>query len=248
MSYCPTRASHALLIGLEYILSEVVVCCLSIAQRAPVWERESRSVPQVRPYGRTVMKSGLRWSATWLKEAAFCYRWPIGHWVLAAGIDRFPITMPDHADSSGFVVRISPRGNPDERVVVDGVPISGHTGPLIGSVTTGCLITVWNVIAEFLRRRGNSKPIVIMGHSSCSWVERSRSSYSSIMNDNIIVDPRSHDFTRTNLSASPPFLTRLCRRLIVRYLEYEQREHKLIRSISGEHEIQDLNWFSPFRK
>jgi hypothetical protein len=40
MSYCPIRASRALLIEPEYVLSKVVVCCLSIAQRAPVLEWE----------------------------------------------------------------------------------------------------------------------------------------------------------------------------------------------------------------
>jgi hypothetical protein len=45
MSYCSVRASHALLIELKYILSEVVVHCLSISQYALVWEWEPRSVP-----------------------------------------------------------------------------------------------------------------------------------------------------------------------------------------------------------
>jgi hypothetical protein len=40
MSCCSIQASRALLIELEYILFDVVVCCLSIAQRAPVWEHE----------------------------------------------------------------------------------------------------------------------------------------------------------------------------------------------------------------
>jgi hypothetical protein len=41
MSCCHIWASCALLIGLEYVLSEVVVSCLSIAQHAPIleWER-----------------------------------------------------------------------------------------------------------------------------------------------------------------------------------------------------------------
>jgi hypothetical protein len=59
MSCCPIRASRALLIGTEHVLSEVVVRCLSIAQRAPVLEREPRFVPRVRPCGRTVLTSGL---------------------------------------------------------------------------------------------------------------------------------------------------------------------------------------------
>jgi hypothetical protein len=64
MSCCPIQACRALLIGPEYILFEAVVRCLSIAQHAPVLEREPQFVPQVRPYGRTVLKSGMRWSAT----------------------------------------------------------------------------------------------------------------------------------------------------------------------------------------
>jgi hypothetical protein len=64
MSCCSVQASRALLIGLEYIFSGVVVHCLSIAQRAPIQEREPQSILQVRPYGQTVLKSGLMWSAT----------------------------------------------------------------------------------------------------------------------------------------------------------------------------------------
>jgi hypothetical protein len=45
MTCCSVRASRALLIGSEYVLTEVAVCCLSIAQRAPVLEREPRFVP-----------------------------------------------------------------------------------------------------------------------------------------------------------------------------------------------------------
>jgi hypothetical protein len=40
MPCCPVRAHRALHIGSEYVLSEVLVCFLSIAQRAPVLERE----------------------------------------------------------------------------------------------------------------------------------------------------------------------------------------------------------------
>jgi hypothetical protein len=40
MSCFPVRTSCALLIGPRYVLSEVVVRCLSITQRAPVVERE----------------------------------------------------------------------------------------------------------------------------------------------------------------------------------------------------------------
>jgi hypothetical protein len=59
MSCSPVWSSRALLIGYEYILFEVMVCCLSIAQYAPILEREPQFVPQVRPCGQ----SGLRWSA-----------------------------------------------------------------------------------------------------------------------------------------------------------------------------------------
>jgi hypothetical protein len=64
MSCCPIQACRALLIGPEYILFGVAVRCLSIAQHAPVLEREPQFVPQAQPYGRTVLKSGLSWSAT----------------------------------------------------------------------------------------------------------------------------------------------------------------------------------------
>jgi hypothetical protein len=47
--------------------------------------------------------------------------------------------MPDHTDSLGFIVRISLRANPDDRVVVDGVPIGGRAGPSIEFVVAGCL-------------------------------------------------------------------------------------------------------------
>jgi hypothetical protein len=138
MSCCSVQASRALLSGSGYVLSEVVVCCLSIVQHAPVLKREPRSVPQVRPYGRTVLKSRLRWSTTWWRGAAFWRRRPVDHWVLAGwincwvltgGIDYFLIATPNHDDYSGFVVRISLRTNSDDWVVVDGVLIDGHAGP-----------------------------------------------------------------------------------------------------------------------
>jgi hypothetical protein len=49
MSCCPVRASLALLIRLEHVPAEVVVRYLSIAQRTPILDRESRSVQLVRP-------------------------------------------------------------------------------------------------------------------------------------------------------------------------------------------------------
>jgi hypothetical protein len=109
MSCCPDRASPALLIGMNIFFSEVVVCYLSIAQRALVLEREPRFVPLVRPYGRIVLKFGLRWSATGWRRAAFYRCWPIDHWVLVRGIDRFLIATLDQTDFLGLVVRISLR-------------------------------------------------------------------------------------------------------------------------------------------
>jgi hypothetical protein len=64
MSCCSIQASRALLIGFEYVLSEVVMHCLSIAQCALVLERELLSVSQVQPCVQTVLKSGLMWSVT----------------------------------------------------------------------------------------------------------------------------------------------------------------------------------------
>jgi hypothetical protein len=49
--------------------------------------------------------------------------------------------MPDHADSSGFIVRFLLRANPDDRVVVDGVLISGRAGPSIRFFVAGGLTT-----------------------------------------------------------------------------------------------------------
>jgi hypothetical protein len=175
MSCCPVPSSRALLIGPGCILSEVVVCCSSIAPCAPVLEREPRFIPQSRPCGRTVLKSRLRWSAN---EG-------IDRWVLAGGIEPFSIAAPDHADSSGFVVRISIRANLDDRVVIDGVLIGSRAGSSIKFVVTDCLTTAWNIVAEFSRPRWNLKPIVVVHHSSCSWVECSRSSSSPVVNDSV---------------------------------------------------------------
>jgi hypothetical protein len=62
--------------------------------------------------------------------------------VLARGIYHFTIAMPYHANSSGFIVRISLRANPDDWVVIDGVSINGHARPSIGFVVADCLIAV----------------------------------------------------------------------------------------------------------
>jgi hypothetical protein len=61
--------------------------------------------------------------------------------VLAGGIDRFPIAMPYHADSSGFIIQISLRANPDDWIVTNGVLIGGRVGLSIGFVVVGCLTT-----------------------------------------------------------------------------------------------------------
>jgi hypothetical protein len=115
MSCCLVRACRALLIGPEYIIFEAAVRCLSIAQCTLILEREPRFVPQARPYSQTVLKFGLRWSTAWWRGVTFYHRRPIDHWVFAGGIDCFPIAMSDHADSSGFIVQISLRANPDDR-------------------------------------------------------------------------------------------------------------------------------------
>jgi hypothetical protein len=65
----------------------------------------------------------------------------IDRWVLARGIDRFPIAMPDHADYSGFVIQISLRAKPNDRVVVDGVLIDGRAEPSIRFIVASCLTT-----------------------------------------------------------------------------------------------------------
>jgi hypothetical protein len=64
MLRCSVLANRTLLTGFKYILFEMVAHYLSIAQCAPAREREPRSVPQVWPCGRTVLKSGLKWSVT----------------------------------------------------------------------------------------------------------------------------------------------------------------------------------------
>jgi hypothetical protein len=74
-----------------------------------------------------------------MKRTAFCRRGSVDRWVLAGEIDRFPIATPDHADSLGFIVRISLRANPDDQVVIDGVPIDGRAGPSIGFIVAACL-------------------------------------------------------------------------------------------------------------
>jgi hypothetical protein len=99
---------------------------LLITQRTSVLEREPRFVPQVRPCGRTVLKSRLKWSTTWWRGAGFYRRTSVDRWILVGGIDRFSIVY-----SSGFIVRMSVRANPDDWIVVDEVLIGGRIGQLI---------------------------------------------------------------------------------------------------------------------
>jgi hypothetical protein len=197
MSCCPIQACRALLIGPKYVLFEVVVHCLSIAQCTSVLEREPWFIPQVRPYSQTVLKSGLRWSAVWWRGATFYHHRPVDRWVLAEGIDRCLVCYALSCWFFGFVAWISLRANPDDRVVVDGVSIGGRAGPLIRFIVANCLMAVWNMVAEFLSPRWNPKPMIIVRRSSCSWAGRSRSSYSPAVNGSAL--NRSHMFVRNFL-------------------------------------------------
>jgi hypothetical protein len=176
-----------------------VACCLLITQRTPVLEREPQFVPQVHSCGRTVLKYRLKWSTAWWRGAIFYRHRSVDRWILTGWIDRSSI-----AYSSGFIVRISVRANPDDRIVVDVVSIGGHVRPSIGSVVAGCLTAAWNVVTEFLRSRGNSKSIIIMcrvphflfvrgvlkiivvHHSSYCWAGCSRSSLCAAVNDDVL--------------------------------------------------------------
>jgi hypothetical protein len=146
-----------------------VAHCLLITQYTPVLEREPWFVPQVHRCDWTVLKSQLKWSTSWWRGVGFYRRRSVDHWILAGGIDRFSI-----AYSSGFIVQILVRANPDDWVVIDEVIIVGRVGPSIRSVVAVCLIDAWNVVTEFLRLWGNSKSIVVVPHASCWWVGCSR--------------------------------------------------------------------------
>jgi hypothetical protein len=168
-----------------------VAHCLLITQHTPVLEREPRFVPQVRPCGRTLLKFRLKWSTAWWRGAGFYRRRSVDYWILAGRIDRFSI-----AYFSAFIVRILVRVNPDDRVIVDEVSIGGRVRPSIGSVVASWLTATWNVVTEFLRLRGNSKPIIVVCRASCSWAGCSRSSsYITLL----IVEPGAQDRRRAPL-------------------------------------------------
>jgi hypothetical protein len=90
-----------------------------------------------------------------------------------------------------------------------------------------------------------SQTIKIGVFSCCEWQRSKQESH--VRQELFVVDPWHLEFIRMNLSV-PPFLAHLCRRLIVKYLEYDRRERKSMRSISDEHETRGLDWFGPFRE
>jgi hypothetical protein len=163
-----------------------------------------------------VLKSWLKWSTAWWRGAWFYCRRSVDHWILAGGIDRFSI-----AYSSGFIVRILVRANPNDWVVVDEVSIGGRVGSSIGSVIAGCLTAIWNVVAEFLRLRGNSKPIIIVRRASCSWAGCSRSSSCTTL---LIVEPGAQDYRRAPLFL---LLSRVLKIVAVRRCEWWHSELEL---------------------
>jgi hypothetical protein len=133
----------------------------------------------------------LKRSTAWWRWAKFYHRRSVDHWILAGGIDHW-----SNAYSSGFIVRILVRVNPDDRVVVDEVPIGGRIGPSIGFIVASCLTTAWNVAAEFLRLWGNSMSIVVMRRASCSWARCSRSSLCITL---LIIEPCAQDRRHASL-------------------------------------------------
>jgi hypothetical protein len=149
-----------------------VARCLLITQRTPVLKREPRFVLQVHPYGRTVLKFRLKWSMTWWRGAGFYRRRSVDRWILAGGIDHFSI-----AYSSGFIVQISVRANPDDQVVVDEVPIGGRGGSSIRFF-----------VASFLWPLETWSP--------SSWVGCSRSSPRTTL---LIIEPGAQDHRRAPL-------------------------------------------------
>jgi hypothetical protein len=131
-----------------------------------------------------VWKSRLEWSTAWWRGAVFYRRRYVDRWILAEGIDRFSI-----AYSSGFIVQISVRANPDDRIVVDEVPIDGRVGPsirfFIASFSYGRLKRGHRVLESGAQDRHRAPlflllsrvlKIVVTHHSSYCWVGCSRSS------------------------------------------------------------------------
>jgi hypothetical protein len=160
MSCCPVWAGCAFLIGLEHVPVEVVVCFLWIAYRTPILDRESRFVPLVQPLAEPGMPRTSLWgqmlhrlnddvrpNCAEIRVEVACHSTKRNHIerhqsadcrVLAGGVGRFTFVVPDHVDSSDFLVRISPRANPKDRVVIDGVLIDGRVGLSIRSVVASC--------------------------------------------------------------------------------------------------------------
>jgi hypothetical protein len=158
----------------------------------------------------------LKYRTTWWRGAGFYRRRFVDRWIVAGGIDRFSITY-----SSGFIVWISVRANPDDQVVVNEVSIGGRVGLSIGSVVAGCLTAAWNVVAEFLRLRGNSMPIVVVRRASCSWAGCSRSSSHTTL---LIVEPGAQDRHHTPLFL---LLSRVLKIVVVHRCEWRRSEQEL---------------------
>jgi hypothetical protein len=111
MLCCPIRAGYALLIGLEQVPVEVVVCCLSIAQRTLILDQECRSAPLVWPLagpgarrmslqGQTLhrLDDGVQLNRTEMQVEVVCRSMKrsrverhrsTDHLVLAGGVGRF---------------------------------------------------------------------------------------------------------------------------------------------------------------
>jgi hypothetical protein len=194
-----------------------VVRCLLITQRTPVLEREPRFVPQVHPCGRTVLKSRLKWSTAWWRGPGFYHRISVDRWILAGGIDRFSI-----AYSSGFIVQISVRANPDDWVVIDEVPIGGRVGLsirfFVANFSDGRLKRGRWVLESGAQDRRRAplflllswvlKIVIVLCCSysdhrrvHCEWWRSEQKLHAR--REHLVVDPRCHEFTRMNLSASP---------------------------------------------
>jgi hypothetical protein len=186
MSCFSIRASCALLIGLEYILFDVVVCCLSIAQHASVWEQELLICPAGSALQSDRAEVQVEVECNLIKRSLILSSWTC--WSLGIYWRNWP--LPDCYARSCWFFRLRcsdlTKANPDDQVVVDGVPIGGRTGPSIEFIVAGCLMTAWNVFDESLRPRWNSKSVIVVRRSSYSWVVCSRSLPSTAMNDSVL--------------------------------------------------------------